>query len=255
MQKLERAVCYIRVSTAEQAVNGVSLEAQEEKLIAYCKMYGLEIVKVIREEGTATKPLKDRPGGKELMGLVNSRKVNNVVALKLDRLFRNAEDALHVTRDWDSKGVSLHLVDMGGQVINTKTAIGRFFLNMMAGFAELERNMIAERTAMALEHKKRNLEPYAPTPLGFERINDTLKKNDEEWEIVTLIFRFRTQGLTYAKIAEELNNRGIPGKRGGKWYGSTVRYVYKNDLYAKEASMKGDEQDEKNNVNSNFSSL
>ena len=234
---MEKAVCYVRVSTMEQATQGVSLEAQEEKLIAYCKMYGLEIVKIIKEEGiSATKPLKDRPGGKELMGLVNSRKVNNVVALKLDRLFRNAEDALHVTRDWDSKGVSLHLVDMGGQVINTKTAIGRFFLNMMAGFAELERNMIAERTAMALEHKKRNLEPYAPTPLGYTRINDTLKKNDEEWEIVNLIFQLRSEKISYAKIAEELNNRGIPGKRGGKWYGSTVRYVYQNDLYKKEVN-------------------
>jgi len=234
---MEKAVCYVRVSTMEQATQGVSLEAQEEKLIAYCKMYGLEIVKIIKEEGiSATKPLKDRPGGKELMGLVNSRKVNNVVALKLDRLFRNAEDALHVTRDWDSKGVSLHLVDMGGQVINTKTAIGRFFLNMMAGFAELERNMIAERTAMALEHKKRNLEPYAPTPLGYTRINDTLKKNDEEWEIVNLIFQLRSEKISYAKIAEELNNRGIPGKRGGKWYGSTVRYVFQNDLYKKEVN-------------------
>jgi len=121
VNKYGKAVCYIRVSTIEQAVNGVSLEAQEERLRAYCQMTGLEIVKVIREEGTATKPLRDRVGGKELMELVNSRKVNNVVALKLDRLFRNAEDALHVTNDWDSKGVTLHLVDMGGQAINTKS--------------------------------------------------------------------------------------------------------------------------------------
>ena len=233
---MEKAVCYIRVSTAEQAVNGVSLEAQEEKLVAYCKMYGLEIIKIIKEEGTATKPLRDRVGGKELMELVNSRKVNNVVALKLDRLFRNAEDALHVTNDWDSKGVTLHLVDMGGQAINTKTAIGRFFLSLMAGFAELERNMIAERTAMALNHKKRNLEPYAPTPLGYVRVNDTLEKDEKEWEIVNLIFQLRSQGLTYADIANELNRMGIQGKRGGKWYGSTVRYVYQNDLYRKEVN-------------------
>jgi len=233
---MEKAVCYIRVSTIEQAVNGVSLEAQEERLRAYCQMTGLEIVKVIREEGTATKPLRDRVGGKELMELVNSRKVNNVVALKLDRLFRNAEDALHVTNDWDSKGVTLHLVDMGGQAINTKSAIGRFFLSLMAGFAELERNMIAERTAMALNHKKRNLEPYAPTPLGYVRVNDSLEKDEKEWEIVNLIFQLRSQGLTYADIANELNRMGIQGKRGGKWYGSTVRYVYQNDLYRKEVN-------------------
>jgi len=234
---MEKAVCYVRVSTMEQATQGVSLEAQEEKLRAYCQMTGLEIVKIIKEEGiSATKPLKDRPGGKELIEIINKKKANHVVTLKLDRLFRNTEDALHVTNDWDSKGVTLHLVDMGGQAINTKSAIGRFFLSLMVGFAELERNMIAERTAMALTHKKRNLEAYAPTPLGYTRINDSLEKDEKEWEIVNLIFQLRSEKISYSKIAEELNNRGIPGKRGGKWYGSTVRYVYQNDLYKKEVN-------------------
>ena len=126
---MEKAVCYVRVSTMEQATQGVSLEAQEEKLRAYCQMTGLEIVKIIKEEGiSATKPLKDRPGGKELIEIINKKQANHVVTLKLDRLFRNAEDALHVTNDWDSKGVTLHLVDMGGQAINTKSAIRFPFL-------------------------------------------------------------------------------------------------------------------------------
>ncbi len=229
---MEKAVCYVRVSTTEQATQGISLEAQVEKLRAYCQMTGLEILRVIREEGiSATKPLKDRPGGKELIEIINKKQANHVVVFKLDRLFRNAEDALHVTNDWDSKGVTLHLVDMGGQTMNTKSAIGRFFLNVMAGFAELERNMIAERTAMALEHKKRNLEAYAPTPLGYTRINDSLEKDEKEWEIVNLIFQLRSEKISYAKIAEELNNRGIPGKKGGKWYASSIRYIFQNDLY------------------------
>lgn len=86
------------------------------------------------------------------------------MALKLDRLFRDAEDALHQTKAWDKAGIALHLVDMGGQTLNTATAMGRFFLNMMAGFAELERNLIAERTATALAHKKTHrgsLQPYS----------------------------------------------------------------------------------------------
>lgn len=229
---MNKAVCYIRVSTEEQAREGVSLEAQEERLRAYCKMADLEIVEMIREGGvSATKLLKDRPGGRILTELINNKKANHVVAFKLDRLFRNAEDALHQTKEWDKRGVTLHLVDMGGQALNTQSAMGRFFLNVMAGFAELERNLIAERTATALNHKKRNLEPYSPTPLGFERINDTLRKNKEEWEIVDFIFQLRNEGLAYWKIAEELNNRGIPGKNGGKWYAGTVRYIIQNDLY------------------------
>lgn len=42
----------------------------------------------------------------------------NVIALKLDRLFRNAADALTLTRQWDKTGIALHLVDVGGQAIN-----------------------------------------------------------------------------------------------------------------------------------------
>ena len=75
-----------------------------------------------------------------------TKKVGHIVALKLDRLFRDAADALHQSRAWDKAEIALHLVDMGGQSLNTASAMGRFFLNMMAGVAELERNLIAERT-------------------------------------------------------------------------------------------------------------
>ena len=112
---MERAVCYIRVSTQEQANTGVSLAAQEERLRAYCTMQGLEVVAVVREEGVSgSKPLGSRPGGAEVLRMVARREVAHVVALKLDRLFRNAADALAQTEAWDKAGVGLHLVDMGG---------------------------------------------------------------------------------------------------------------------------------------------
>lgn len=105
-------MCYIRVSTGEQARGGVSLTAQTE---------------VIREEGvSAAKPLATRPGGERPLQLVARKKVKHVVALKLDRLFRDAEDALHQTKAWDKAGIALHLVDMGGQTLNTATAWGDF---------------------------------------------------------------------------------------------------------------------------------
>ncbi len=229
---MEKAVCYVRVSTEEQARDGVSLAAQEERLAAYCRMTGLEIVEVIREEGvSAGKPLATRPGGERLLQLVARKKVKHVVALKLDRLFRDAEDALHQTKAWDKAGIALHLVDMGGQTLNTATAMGRFFLNMMAAFAELERNLIAERTATALAHKKAHREAYAPTPYGFKRVGDALLKNAQEQEIIAQIFAWKEAGWSLRKIAGELNRRGIPTKQGGRWYASTVRYLLQNSLY------------------------
>jgi len=232
----ERAVLYIRVSTEEQARGGVSLDAQEERLKAYCAMCGLEVVEVIREAGvSAAKPLSDRPGGQRLLQLLARKQAEHVVALKLDRLFRDAEDALHQTKAWDKAGIALHLVDMGGQTLNTASAMGRFFLNMMAGFAELERNLIAERTATALQHKKANRRAYAPTPFGFNREGDSLIENPHEQSVIAQIFAWRTEGWSMGRIAAELNRRGVPTKRGGQWYACTVQYILKNNLY-KEAA-------------------
>lgn len=230
---MEEAVCYIRVSTEEQARSGVSLAAQEEKLMAYCTLAGLEPMAVIREEGVSgSKPLAARPGGGELLALVGGRKAKHVVALKLDRVFRDAADALNQTRAWDKAGVALHLVDMGGQTLNTATAMGRFFLNIMAGFAELERNLIAERTGTAMAHKKAHREAYAPTPYGYDREGGALTQNSGELKTVAQMRQWRADGWTLGAIARELTRRGIPTKRGGAWYPGTVKYLLENNLYA-----------------------
>jgi site-specific DNA recombinase len=229
---MRKAVCYIRVSTEEQVRNGVSLEAQEERLMAYCQLTGLQVAAVIREEGVSgSKPLAVRSGGAELLSLVDKKRVGHVVALKLDRLFRDAADALNQTKAWDKAGVALHLVDMGGQALNTASAMGRFFLNVMAGFAELERNLIAERTEIALAHKKAHLEAYARTPYGFDRQGDTLTPNLVELGIVTQVKAWRTDGWTLRKIAQELTDRQTPTKRGGRWHARTVKYLLENNLY------------------------
>lgn len=93
----------------------------------------------------------------------------HVIAVKLDRPFFDAADALYQKTGWgwDRAGVALHLVDIGGQSLNTASAMGWMILTMMAGFAELERNLIAERTADALAHKKAHHTPYGPPPIGF----------------------------------------------------------------------------------------
>lgn len=227
-----KAVCYVRVSTEEQVRGGVSLDAQEERLLAYCKLAGLEIVGFFREEGvSAGKSLASRPQGSRLIEMLENKKADHIVTLKLDRLFRSAEDALSQTKTWDKTGVALHLVDMGGQTINTSTAMGRMFLTMMAGFAELERNLIAERTEAALSHKKAHKEVYGTTPFGFEREGEKLIENQDELEMIERIKTWKREGWSLRKIAEELNDNNVPTKKGGKWYASTVKYILENNLY------------------------
>lgn len=226
------AVLYIRVSTEEQSINGVSLKDQEEKLLSYCKLNGLEAVHILREKGvSASKPLASRIGGQKMLQLVNKGAVKNVIALKLDRLFRNAADALNVTQKWDEDGVSLHLIDMGGQTINTATAMGRFFLSMMASFAELERNLISERTKAAMAYKRSHREPYGPPPYGFKQEENKLIEDKHEMEIIRRIKKWREEGQTLWQIVNRLNKNNFPTKRGGKWAPSTVKYLLENNLY------------------------
>jgi DNA invertase Pin-like site-specific DNA recombinase len=227
-----KAAGYIRVSTEEQARGGVSLEAQDERVRAYCTSMGLSITQVVREEGVSgAMPLGSRPGGSALLGLLKSSGAKHIVCLKLDRLFRDAEDALRQTRVWERGGIALHVIDMGGSTLNTASAMGRMFLTLTAAFAELERNLIAERTAAALAHKKRHREAYSPTPFGFDRHGATLVANQGETETVASILTRKSEGWSFRKIAAELNDLGITGKKGGRWYASTVRYVLANKLH------------------------
>ena len=102
---------------------------------------------------------------------------------------------------------------MGGQTLNTASAMGRFFLNVMAGFAELERNLIAERTEMAMAHKKAHLEAYSPTPYGYNREGDTLTGNPQELKAVAQIREWRAAGWSLGKIARELTRQWFLLKR------------------------------------------
>ena len=227
------AVLYIRVSTDEQARHGVSLDAQEERLRAYCLMRGLEIVDVIRDEGVSGfKHLDTRPGGAQLLQLVAARKAGHVVALKLDRLFRNSGDALARTEAWNRQGVALHLTDMGGAAMDTASATGRVLLTMLAAMAEFERSITAERTVQALAYKRDKREAYGPTPLGYVREGDRLHPDNAELATVARIHDLADAGTSLAAIARQLNADAVPTKRGGRWHASTVRYILRNVLYA-----------------------
>lgn len=235
-----KAIGYIRVSTQVQVDEGVSLAAQEERLRAYCTMNGLQMMAIVREEGVSgSVTLAGRPGGQELLRLMKEYKAKHIVALKLDRLFRDAEDALRQTRAWDKAGIALHLVDMGGQTLNTASAMGRLFLTMTAAFAELERNLIAERTTAALAHKKAHRQVYSPTPLGYQRQGEQLISDDEEMNLISRLHTMREQGRSLRSIANQLNTEGISGKQGGRWYASTVKYLLDNDLYVTRRSEEG----------------
>jgi len=224
-----QAVLYCRVSTEEQATEGVSLEAQEAALRAYCAMRGLEVVELVIDAGvSAGKPLAARAGGTEVLALAGKGKVGAVVAWKLDRLFRDACDCLDVTAGWDKRGVALHLVDLGGQAVDTSTAMGRFFLTVMAGCAELERNQIRERTSAGMAHKKAKGERVGTVPFGYRVATDgvALEEQPDEQVVISRVKALRVGGMTLQAITDQLNTDGTPS-RGKRWHLTSVARLLK----------------------------
>jgi DNA invertase Pin-like site-specific DNA recombinase len=125
----------------------------------------------------------------------------------------------------------MHLIDVGGQTINTSTAMGRMFLTMMAGFAELERGLARERTRDALQHKKRRGLVYNHAPLGYVRDGDELHPDIGEQEVIARIMDWRRSGVSYGGIAKRLNAGGIKGKQGGAFHASTIHKIVGNDIH------------------------
>jgi DNA invertase Pin-like site-specific DNA recombinase len=192
----------------------------------------LDVVKVYVEEAVSgSKPQDSRPEGSRMLRFVKRAKLKHIVSLKLDRLFRNAEDALRQTKEWDSDGITLHLVDMGGQSLCTASAIGRMMLTMMAAFAEFERNLISERTAVALAHKRSRGQVYNHIPFGYVRAGGEMMECPEEQQVICSIRQWRETGESLQGIADRLNLTGVATKQGGRWHPSTIQKILGNDLH------------------------
>lgn len=211
-----RAAIYVRVSTTEQAEEGVSLAAQEERLRAYCALRGLEVAHVVSDPAqSGFKALVKRPGGRVLLDLVRRKQIDAVVVFKLDRAFRNAGDCLAVVEAWDRAAVALHLIDLGGQAVDTSSAMGKFFLTVMAGAAELERNQIAERTALALAHMSAKGQRIgAHAPIGYRHDGGALVEDDAEQAMLRAVRALRASGGTIRGIAGELTQNGFKSRSG-----------------------------------------
>ncbi len=225
-----RALGYTRCSTHEQVDSGLGLEAQAERIRAYCTMRKLDLVELVSDPGVSGgKPLASREGGQRLLAAIQARKAEAVVMLKLDRMFRNAGDCLTTVERWEKAGVSLHITDLGGNAVDTTSAAGRFMLVVLAGAAEMERNLTRERTRSAMAVKRSNGQRISGRlPYGFDLHDDqtTLVPNDAEQAVIRDIQAMRSEGATFTKIAAELERRNVRTKAGlTRWEAQTIRRV------------------------------
>lgn len=195
----------------EQAAHGISLDAQRAKIEAYALTKDLELVGIVEDAGKSAKDLK-RPGVQQILKMARRKEVGAVIIVKLDRIFRCAVDALNTTQDFDRRGIALHSIH---ENLDTQSAMGEFFFTLTAALAEMERGLVGERTRAALARKKERGEKTGGTvPYGYDVLDGRLVKNPKEQEVRALMLKLRRQGMSYQRVANALNAKNMPTKKG-----------------------------------------
>jgi DNA invertase Pin-like site-specific DNA recombinase len=215
-----RAIGYVRVSTDQQATDGVSLDAQDAKIRAYCDLYGIELVGIEVDAGESASTLK-RPGLARALAALDAGTVSGLVVVKLDRLTRSVRDLDALLTRYFAGSNPKALVSVAEQV-NTETAAGRMVLNVLVSISQWEREVIGERTSAAMRHKQTRGEYIGGgIPFGFGVAAGELVECPEEQAILLDLRRLQARGLTLREIADELNSRGVL-RRGRNWYPMAV---------------------------------
>jgi putative DNA-invertase from lambdoid prophage Rac len=220
---------YARVSTAEQAAEGAtSIDEQIRKGNAVATLEAadkFDIATSIDAGVSGSLPLAARPAGAELLAQLT--RGDTLVATKLDRVFRNAEDALKTSREFQERGIDLILIDLGIKPVGS-SATARMFFSMLAIMAEYERGMIHERTQAGRAAKTKlnghlgGQAPYGMRVVGTGR-QAQLELNPAEQEVIAFAAALRAQGLSDFHAARQLNKRGFKTRKGGVFFATAVR--------------------------------
>lgn len=221
---MERVAGYIRVSSEEQVL-GSSLDTQKDEIKKLCNNEGYELCYMLGDEGL-TGANDNRPGLQAVMKLAREGKIDIVAVNKIDRLTRSQFDLLKILKELDELGVKFKSV--GENFIDTTVASGRFLLQLLGAVAELEREMIRDRTLNGQLASKRAGYWSGPAPYGYDynKLTKKLDINEVEAEWVRKIYTWYVEeGLTLGSIQQRLNGLDVPTKYDNlgrkKKYGDT----------------------------------
>jgi len=209
--KQETALIYVRVSSARQAQEGLSLEAQERTLRASAELAGYE-VSLFTDSGKSGKSLSGRQGLRLALEELNSGRASALYVARLDRLARSVSDLLGIVDQAIKHNWRLVLMDLG---VDTATPHGRLVLSMLGSVAEFERGLISERQKDVHAERRSRGDVWGVTKGNLPETSQ---------EVRALVLELSNKGLSLRAICQELTMHQIPTTRGGlAWYPSTVR--------------------------------
>lgn len=243
-------LAYVRVSSDEQVEEGHSLDAQIRAIHRYIdtreELKGCK-VQFFREEGVSARtPFYRRPKGSLLGARLTAGGVAHIIAVRLDRLFRITEDGLATVAQWTTQNITIHLADEHGCSINTRSAVGKFFLTMRLASAEFESNLTSERTKSSFTHMRAKGAVIGDPGFGWRlsdldgnRCNGHCTKGKhrghgkliakievpEEQAVIRDIVAMSGAGLTYEEIKSKLVADGRCTREGGAWHTNTIARI------------------------------
>ena len=217
---------YMRVSTEDQAREGFSLPEQKERLEAFCKFKGYEIVDYYEDAGISAKTGNHRPEFERLKDDIKAKRINTIVALKLDRITRSIYDWENLMTFLDENNAYLDCVN---DEINTTSANGKMISRLLMSVSQNEIEITSERTKVGMAGAIKNGHIPHKVPLGYKHEDRKLVIDYSTKDIVVRIFELYYNGLSYKKISNLFNEEKVLGR--DNWRDSTIVTILENEIY------------------------
>lgn len=216
---------YVRVSTEEQAKEGLSVDAQIDKCKSFCNARDWDVFKIYKDAGYSAGTM-NRPAMELLLRDAEEKKFDTILVYKIDRFSRKLTDLILVLDALKKKKINFTSVT---EQIDTTSAMGEAFFQIIGVFAQLERGMVKERVELAFERKIKLGEALFRAPFGYVYQNKNLVPHPEDSQKLKEIFRMWASGINYKEISEKFS---IPT--------STLYQIIKNPVYLGKIKYKGD---------------
>jgi site-specific DNA recombinase len=229
-----RAAAYIRVSTARQADEGLSLEAQEKRVREYIEREGWQLGELFIERGVSGRKA-DRPQLDRLMGSLSS--IDRLVIPKLDRLGRSNKHLHDVFEALQAANVEL--VSLADN-IDTSTSAGRLMRNILASLAEFESDVIGDRVRSVTAARVESGKHHGRVPYGYTSADGSLVPDEPAASVVRRIFEDFARGVSQRALCRALNNEGIRSQSGRDWTQGTVSKILANSTYGGQVTINGE---------------
>ena len=217
---------YMRVSTENQAKEGFCLPEQRERLEMFCKFKGYEVIDYYEDAGISAKTGNHRPEFERLKEDIKTRKINTIVALKLDRITRSIYDWENLMTFLDENEA---YIDCVNDEINTTNANGKMISRLLMSVSQNEIERTSERTKVGMAGAIKSGHIPHRAPLGYKHENKKLIIDYATKDIVVRIFDLYYNGFSYKRISNLFNEEQVLGKTN--WSDTSILTILGNEVY------------------------